>query len=442
MVVGRRLRRRRRAARVIAERDEQLADAVRAIASALRAGMSVPQAIGFAARESVPPLRATWSAMDAALELGVPFDDALDRWVFDVGTDDARLVAGVLAAQSSERGRPPDHARPGREHATGASCRNARGAGAHRASPTVRNHLGVLPVGFFAFLWITSRNEIEGAFRSPAGGRRHRSRFGARRPGLPVDPSSAGGSMNVLAVAAAAAAAVLLVASARALLVGGLRHRLPSMPVPSAERDRKKRPLPRWIWIAGGCLVVLPVVALPFPAPLLVLVPCLVGYRLRHLAAQRRDRRRSRDRRRDPATARSPGSGIVCRACRLRSRFRAPLSVLRGPLGPRVAGDASMPWNSARGGGRNSQAMTERLALPDLRRAVPCSPGRRRSGPRSRSATRELAADVRRSRRAAVTERARAAPVKMLFPLVFLVLPAFLLLTVVPVLLTTVQSIR
>ena len=29
--------------------------------------------------------------------------------------------------------------------------------------------MGVLPVGFFAFLWITSRNEIEGAFRTPAG---------------------------------------------------------------------------------------------------------------------------------------------------------------------------------------------------------------------------------------------------------------------------------
>jgi tight adherence protein C len=53
-----------------------------------------------------------------------------------------------------------------------------------------------------------------------------------------------------------------------------------------------------------------------------------------------------------------------------------------------------------------------------------------------------LAADVREARRAAATERARAAPVKMLFPLVFLVLPAFLLLTVVPVLVATVESIR
>ena len=53
-----------------------------------------------------------------------------------------------------------------------------------------------------------------------------------------------------------------------------------------------------------------------------------------------------------------------------------------------------------------------------------------------------LAADVRETRRSRAAERARTAPVKMLFPLVFLILPAFLLLTVVPVLLTTVRSIR
>ena len=29
--------------------------------------------------------------------------------------------------------------------------------------------LGVLPVGFFAFLWLTSRRDIEGALGTPAG---------------------------------------------------------------------------------------------------------------------------------------------------------------------------------------------------------------------------------------------------------------------------------
>jgi len=100
--------------------------------------------------------------------------------------------------------------------------------------------------------------------------------------------------MSMLAVVAAVAAAVLLVASARAFSMGGLRHRLPSIPASSAEQDLSERSFPRWIWIVGGCLVVLPVVALPFPIPLLVIVVCLVGYRLRHLAAERRDRRRAR----------------------------------------------------------------------------------------------------------------------------------------------------
>ena len=100
--------------------------------------------------------------------------------------------------------------------------------------------------------------------------------------------------MRVLAVVAAVAAAVLLVASVRAFLIWGLRNRLPSVPASGGEHDPRERSLPRWIWVMGGCLVVLPAVALPFPIPLLVLVACLVGYRLRQLPAQRRDRRRAR----------------------------------------------------------------------------------------------------------------------------------------------------
>lgn len=87
------------------------------------------------------------------------------------------------------------------------------------------------------------------------------------------------------------------------------------------------------------------------------------------------------------------------------------------------------------------RALADRLDLPDLRRAVAAITRTETLGTSLAETTAELAVNVRASRRAAITERARTAPVKMLFPLVFLVLPAFLLLTVVPVLLTTVQSI-
>jgi len=87
------------------------------------------------------------------------------------------------------------------------------------------------------------------------------------------------------------------------------------------------------------------------------------------------------------------------------------------------------------------RAMAERLAPPDLRRAVPVVAPTGALGSSLADALRELAEDVRDARRARAAEQARKAPVKMLFPLVFMVLPAFLLLTVVPVLFATLRSI-
>lgn len=52
-----------------------------------------------------------------------------------------------------------------------------------------------------------------------------------------------------------------------------------------------------------------------------------------------------------------------------------------------------------------------------------------------------FAEEVRIRRRRAAEEQARRAPVKMLFPLVFLILPAFILLTVVPMLLSAFSSL-
>jgi tight adherence protein C len=86
-------------------------------------------------------------------------------------------------------------------------------------------------------------------------------------------------------------------------------------------------------------------------------------------------------------------------------------------------------------------AVAGRLDLPDLRRAVSVLTRSEVIGSTYVDALAEIARDSRETRRAAATERARKAPVKMLFPLVFLVLPAFLLLTVVPVLVTTLRSI-
>jgi tight adherence protein C len=83
----------------------------------------------------------------------------------------------------------------------------------------------------------------------------------------------------------------------------------------------------------------------------------------------------------------------------------------------------------------------ERLDLPDLRRLLGSLARTDALGTSLAEEIARLASDVREARRAAATQRARTAPVKMLFPLVFLVLPAFLLLTVVPVLVTTVRSI-
>jgi tight adherence protein C len=120
--------------------------------------------------------------------------------------------------------------------------------------------------------------------------------------------------------------------------------------------------------------------------------------------------------------------------------LRSAAEVMPGPLGDDlramfVRADAGARWRDEFG------AYAERSGSRDLRRTVTVLERTERLGSSLADACADLAASVRSDRRAKRLERARTAPVKMLFPLVFLILPAFLLLTVVPVLLATVGAI-
>jgi tight adherence protein B len=160
---------RRRSAKVAARCDEQLTDAVRSISAGLRAGMSVTQSLAYTADEADAPLAGSLRMLVDGLDLGVPLDDSLAAWGEASQSDDARLLAGVLRLHRRSGGDLPmvlDQVATtlGERRA---AAREVRALTAQaRLSGAI---LGFLPIGFFAFLWLTSRRDIQGAFHNPVG---------------------------------------------------------------------------------------------------------------------------------------------------------------------------------------------------------------------------------------------------------------------------------
>lgn len=160
---------RRRGARRAAAIDEQLADSVRSLAAGMRAGLSVAQSIDHASREAESPLADAFRRVVDTVGVGGRLDGALARWAAEIGTDDARLVVGVLDLHRRSGGDLPrvlDQVAATLRERTDAA-REVRALTAQaRLSGAI---LGLLPIGFFAFLWTTSRGDVEGAFRTPVG---------------------------------------------------------------------------------------------------------------------------------------------------------------------------------------------------------------------------------------------------------------------------------
>lgn len=121
--------------------------------------------------------------------------------------------------------------------------------------------------------------------------------------------------------------------------------------------------------------------------------------------------------------------------------LRRSAEILDGPLGEEVRAavrrlDLGTPWRTA------LVELAGRTGDSSIHRLVRAMGRSQRLGAPLATALHNVAEDIRKERQAGAEERARRAPVKMLFPLVFLILPAFLLLTVGPVLLATIRTLH
>jgi tight adherence protein B len=162
-------RRRRGIARARERLDEQLADATLAIGAGMRAGLSLTQALSYAAGEVEPPLEGALAHLVDAVGLGTPLEDALTGFAGRIDTDDARLAVGALRLHRRSGGDLPmvlDQ--------VGAALRERRSAAREVRALTAQARLsgailGLLPIGFFAFLSVTSRRDIAAAYHTRAG---------------------------------------------------------------------------------------------------------------------------------------------------------------------------------------------------------------------------------------------------------------------------------
>jgi tight adherence protein B len=90
--------RRRRRARLSAF-NKQLPDTITLIANALRAGSSFLQAIELVVREAQPPVSTEFGRVIREVNLGLPFDNALENMVQRVRSDDLELMATAITIQ-------------------------------------------------------------------------------------------------------------------------------------------------------------------------------------------------------------------------------------------------------------------------------------------------------------------------------------------------------
>ncbi|HEX2031022.1 MAG TPA: type II secretion system F family protein [Actinomycetota bacterium] len=167
VAVDRWLLRRVLATRALAQ--EQLRDAVAALAAGARAGLSLRRALERAAVEAEPPLRGLLEGATRRLSLGQPLEESLARLAGGVGSPDARLLVAILHVHRRTGGDLPTLLDEVAEIVAGRAQarRQLRALTAQgRASGAV---LALLPIAFVTLLSWTGGDGLGAYYRTLEG---------------------------------------------------------------------------------------------------------------------------------------------------------------------------------------------------------------------------------------------------------------------------------
>jgi tight adherence protein B len=147
--------------------NKQLPDTITLIANALRAGSSFLQAIEMVVREARPPVSTEFGRVIREVNLGLPFEQALENMVRRVKSDDLELMATAISIQ----------------HTVGGNLAEILDSIAYTIRERVRIKgeirtltaqqrlsgyvVGFLPVGLLLFLFIAAPTFMEPMFLNP-----------------------------------------------------------------------------------------------------------------------------------------------------------------------------------------------------------------------------------------------------------------------------------
>jgi len=164
-----RVRRRRADANRRAALDAQVPDVMRGIASALRAGRNVPQALDAAAEGAPAPIAEPLRAALARLAVGVPLPDAVEVFARAAGTARAREAAEAIRIGERAAALLPavlDHAADAMDDRARIDRDRAAAGSQARLSAIV---VGAMPVAFYALVGGGARRQLGLLFSDPVG---------------------------------------------------------------------------------------------------------------------------------------------------------------------------------------------------------------------------------------------------------------------------------